>query len=288
EPVTLHITIAGTGNIKSITEPLLGELANFRRYETVSSLNTQVKDYRVTGSKEFQIVLVPETSGDHVIPQASFTYFDPRAKTYTTIASDPIPVTVQPGTGEVVQTIAEPQTTGVKVIGDDIRFIKIAGMQSIPSGPPYCMRSFFWILILSATVTVLAIWVYDVYRTRLRTDLGWARSRSAYSNGLIKIKTAGKSLKHGDQAAFYAYLSDALIHFIADKLNIAAAGLTIRDVVGYARARGVDDDIIETMKDILEHCDLARFTATTTTEQEKKLLMDKTKQILTKLAGAFK
>jgi len=84
-------------------------------------------NYTVQGSKVFKTVLKSDVSGALEVPGITFSYFDPRSKTYKTITTSPLKVTVRPSetAGESSSgpaPLVPPE--GIKVVSQDIRFIK--------------------------------------------------------------------------------------------------------------------------------------------------------------------
>ncbi len=125
QPVTLSITVSGKGDIKSVHEPKFPELSGIKRYQTLSSLNVSKNNYQVQGSKTFQIVMVPQLSGIHVIPEIQFSYFSPSLKSYRTIKTQSLRLEVVPSSQpqQVVQLPVIPHE-GIKVYPQFIRHIK--------------------------------------------------------------------------------------------------------------------------------------------------------------------
>ena len=58
---------------------------------------------------------------------------------------------------------------------------------------------------------------------------------------------------------FYAEVARALRGFVADKLNIAEAGMQVGDAREGMGREGVSGSVIQEVLDCLDHCDLQRF-----------------------------
>jgi hypothetical protein len=54
----------------------------------------------------------------------------------------------------------------------------------------------------------------------------------------------------------------AVLEFLADRLNLAAAGLTSETCAEALEEREVDAETIEALRDLLVRCDFARFAPT--------------------------
>lgn len=288
EPVTWSITIAGEGNIKSITEPVWREISGFKKYDTVSSLNSKVENYRIKGSKVFQVILVPEVSGTQTIQSATFSFFDTTKRTYRTIQSKPITVTVAPGKKKDFFSVVSPQDTGIKMLDRDIRFIKISGMHRVNSAKPLIIRAGYWGAALGILFLVIACFIVEKYRTRVLQDVGWARSRAAHRVARKRVSHASQFLKQGNDKEFFTAISDAVTGFLADKMNIAAAGLTMRDVIEQLSSRKVDTEFLNRIKNVLEQCDFGRFTSSLVSQDIKRGLLKDTREIIALLGKVFK
>jgi len=85
--------------------------------------------------------------------------------------------------------------------------------------------------------------------------------RRANASRLVKsrFKRANKALKSNDNKLFYSELSDALTHFIADKIHIPAQQVTAISLSKVLSGHTVPENIIEEIKEILEYCDFGRF-----------------------------
>jgi hypothetical protein len=66
-------------------------------------------------------------------------------------------------------------------------------------------------------------------------------------------------MKIPTQKEFYAEISRALLGFIADKLNLAEAGLMTDEVAARLKERQVEDTIISELLECLQECDYQRF-----------------------------
>lgn len=233
EAVNLTITVGGTGNLKAIGEPQLPEMPSFRVYDTVGSMNLDKKNDLVRGSKVFKTVLVPRVSGSLTIPPISFSYFDPAKRAYANTSTLPISLNIAPGdpgqTPEAytAQPSGQEAPRGLTAVSQDIRYIKtrldrgtltklaenLAGLGALHGLP------------LLVFVGLLS---WSGYMEILGADKKGTRFRGAYRSAMNKIKEA--SLAADDPRRFSGLMSDALTHYLADKLHQPASGLTLKRV----------------------------------------------------------
>jgi len=281
EPVTLDVTIAGMGNIKTVTEPVLPGLNNFKRYETVSSLNISKQDYIVQGSKTFKIVLSPKVSGRQTVLSVKFAFFDPVEKTYKTLQTQPIELTVTPGPKEEgISKTVTPE--GIKIIITDVRYIK-TDVRIRNEGQLLYRNPFFVIFnIFPALVFALSL-VYKTKQDKLSKDIRYARFSRAYRNFNKKFKESQKLLDSQQISALYSLLSDVFVKYLADKLNLPPAGLILNTVVEKLRLMQIDIELIEQIKNLWQEFEFARFAPSQMEEEGAKSVSAKIKTLIDNL-----
>ncbi len=97
EPITLTVTIKGTGNLAAVKDIPTPEIdQSFRIYETSSNLTNKIAAGKLTGTKVYKTVIVPRASGNYTIPQIAFSYFDTDTKTYKTVHSNELHLKILP------------------------------------------------------------------------------------------------------------------------------------------------------------------------------------------------
>jgi len=121
QPITLKARVSGSGNIKSVGKPVIAELPDFRIYSSGSSENVSKENYRVQGSKTYEEVLIPKNAGKYTVPPVEFSFFDPKAKSYKTLKSDPFLVTVLPPSEASPVEIAQLSRQEIGRAAKDIR-----------------------------------------------------------------------------------------------------------------------------------------------------------------------
>ncbi len=107
QPVTLRVRIDGQGNAKLIELPKLELPPSFELYDQKSSAK-----YLKDGSsfKEFEVLIIPREPGVFEIPPVQIATFDPDAKKFVTVTSQPLNLTV---TGAATpQALAQAGTPG--------------------------------------------------------------------------------------------------------------------------------------------------------------------------------
>lgn len=260
DALNLTLAIEGTGNLKAIAQPPMPDLgASFRLYDTVSSLNLQKDEAGVRGSKVFKTVLVPKVSGPLRVPAIPFSYFDPQSKAYVTVETAPIELAVEPGSAEPPQAQGFAPAAGggaITQLTDDIRHVKPP--RGIPRLSAVATRRLWPHLIpLGAFLASLGVFLR---RESLLRDPAGARARKAVSKAGLLIDRA-RALQAQEPQRAAGLLSEAILGYLADKLDCPASGLTRKQVAQLLLQRypRFPEGHLERFKMLLDELELQRF-----------------------------
>ena len=77
DPIVLSVTISGEGNIEKLPSPLWPKLNDWRSFEESGSHEVGVVDGRLTGSKSYELLMIPEAPGKFDLPTIEYAYFNP-------------------------------------------------------------------------------------------------------------------------------------------------------------------------------------------------------------------
>jgi hypothetical protein len=263
DAITLRVTLTGQGNVKVIPAPDLAVLSDFKIYESSATENSQPVDGRIQGSKTWEFVLVPVTGGDVDIPPVRVSVFDPVAEQYVMLATDPIPLQVE--TTDLDDALARSDSPSiakewVRLQQRDIRYLKPvpaslrAGAESPFASPGFLLAHAVPLLALAGSTLLRR------HRERLRSDVQWARRRTAGKNVAARLKEARRQLDAGELRTFFGELSGGLRGFVADRLDLAAANLDETEVRERLGQSGTPADAADELFAVLGACDSARFS----------------------------
>ena len=269
QPVTVIFKITGVGNIKSVAEPTIPDIPDFRIYRASSSENTSRVNDKLGGTKIYEEVFIPGRPGDMTIPSISYNYFDPESRKYQTIKTKPIKISVIKPEGYVAapQSPFQPNNISIGNKARDIRYIKTDLGDTQPIGRVLIFRPIY-IAVNGLPLAILAgLIVIRKRREKLQANVGYARSRSALRMARKRLSKARKLSNTETVQDFYAELNSALVSYIADKLNISPHGLTTDKVRELLSEREAREELIADIIDTIQKCDYARY-ALSTIEQE--------------------
>lgn len=287
KPINLILTIQGVGNIKALKEPTLPEMSAFRRYDTITNAKINNDGKFIHGSKEFKILMIPQVSGQVVIPPVSYTYYNPDANQFQTDITREIVLNVKPG---VISTVSpdfpavsqgSQASESVRVLEKDIRFIKQGKVA--PAKPPLLFRPGFYILnslpLLFALGAVLTRWRHRIQTTHASIF----RIRGAKKMAQKKLRAARKLMADPNPVPFYDALHDAIISYVADKLELSPHGIIWEEVDRRLGEKGLSEETRAVLRTVKEESDVIRYTSSEYTEEMKHASLANTETALEEL-----
>jgi len=277
EALTFTVAINGFGNIEELTVPDPKLPPDFELFDKKESVSKKAKGSRWSGTKKVDFYLVPRNEGKYVIPPLEFSYFDPKRKKYITIATDSIEVNVLKGKGTAKYGVAG--RSGIVAVGGDIQFIK-PDAKKISIGA-FEMRwgiKWLWFLPLELLLILIAV-SYRRRQEHLISNWKKVKASKALKQARKKLDSAKKTKNLHESLG---YISDAIFGYIGDKLGTDPGAVIFDDAAIHLEERGVQPEIIEEIKNILDTVDGARF-APSKFKIDVKEMVNKAKDILTEI-----
>jgi tetratricopeptide (TPR) repeat protein len=260
DPITLRMTLNGSGNLAEATPPQLVSTDGFRTYETQPGKSESSGPGTATIAKSFEQVLIPNDAHVRAVPAVRFSYFDPQAHRYETARTDPIALVVRPPQNAARQEVFAAGTPGQRVapeekLGHDIVYIKDdPGVLSARSDHWYG-SPFFWLWQPMPLLLFAAAAWYDRRRQRLTGDVRYARFSRAGKQARQGLAAAQKALAEGESAAFYDAVSRTMQEYLAAKLDLPPGAI---DADAIAR-RGVAAGSVHHIAQFFATCEQIRF-----------------------------
>lgn len=289
EPVTLIVRVAGAGNVSAVPDPTALDADAFPGWRVFDpQVTTDVKQQGtlIQGEKVFERLLVPKTEGVLTVPAFKLVFFDPGGM-YRTATTAPIEVSVAAGEAAV----AGPVVIGdgkqeVVVLGSDIRHIKAAPATLRTARRAWVVSPWYWAAWLAPLLAAIGVWRWERQQHALAHDVAYARTLRARKQAQWQLVEAANLLPTGDADVVYAAVARALTHYLGDKYNLAAAGLT-RDTIRQAlAARAVSDDLAARVMDCLDWADSGRFAPVAAGRQPADLVRE-AEAVIAALEGAL-
>jgi hypothetical protein len=214
----------------------------------------------MSGNKVIEYLAIPRHAGDYKIPGVKFSYFDTKSKSYKTLTTEEYNVHVEKGAGNADNVIANfTNKEDLKVLGEDIRYIKLNDVTLRERGNFFYGSPLFWLLYAIPALVLVVLLI--VYRKQAAANANIAKTRTKKANKVAtkRMKAAGKLLSENNKEAFYDEVLKALWGYISDKLNIPVSQLTKDNVAEKLSASGVSEELTGELLSTLNECEFARF-----------------------------
>lgn len=260
EAFTLKVTISGRGNIKMLPEPKIVFPPGMETYESKTAQNISRSSGTVRGDKIFEYVVLPRLAGDYTIPSFSFSFFDPDQKDYRLLTSPEFNIKVVGGTAGAVPAPSGLTRQEVGYVGRDIRFIKEHNKGFFRIGAYFYQTFWYGLLLLLPLLGLAGSLVYRRHRDKMEENVAYARSRQANRVAKKRLSRAFNLQNAANQKEFYSEVSAALLGYIADKLNLASAGLMLEEAESGLRKKNIAPEKISEAIECIRHCDYKRFS----------------------------
>ena len=254
EPVRLTVNISGEGNIEALPDPTSPEFAGWRVIESPVSSDSHVVAGQVTGSRTYEIILVPEKSGTLTVPEIRYPHFDPLSEQYVQAAAPPITVTVAGADG----SSPVPQPSAAEAADQEspvMRPLKKVPPSLRQAGTGLTDNVVYW---AAWGIPVLAVAGAVVWRRR-SAALEAAR---ADTQRRIALPDARAVLAHavasGEDPGVAA--ANAMLSYVSARLEIQLSGLTREALIRRLGEAGVQPELQERVNDSLTEGESARYT----------------------------
>jgi hypothetical protein len=294
EPITLKVIIAGTGNIKILESPEVELPTDFERYTPKVSDDIKRLEGTISGTKSFEYLLIPRYPGRKVVKPVTFSYYDLTKRDYVTLRSPEIELTVEQGAASAAPLIAGSAREDVRLLSQDIRFIKVGNIAFSRQGElPYTSKMFIVLLVLPI-MGLVGVLVYARQREAVMMDAVGYRNRRAMKIAQRGLKQAEELLKQDSKSAaekklqFYSEVSRALWKYLRDKLNMQQADVSIENTIAELAKRSVNGEISEALRSLLETCEMARFAPTSLSAEAMQKTYDEARNIIVTLERTLK
>ncbi|MBW6489616.1 MAG: BatD family protein [Lentimicrobium sp.] len=259
EALTLRFTVTGKGNIKLIEKPAIVFPPDFEVYDPRITDNITASSNGVSGSRNFEYLIIPRNAGKYNLKPINFSYFDLSSQSYKTISTKGFDITVEKGDGRSSDIIASTDKEDFRYIGSDVRFIKTGSIKLSAIADYFFGSRAFYIWLL--TVPLLFALFIIIWRKELkkRSNVAFMKTKKATGVARKRLKTAERFMKQGKHEEFWAETSNALWGYMSDKFNIPRASLSIDSVNGALKSKNVKKELIDEFIAILNKCEFARF-----------------------------
>ncbi|HLU86055.1 MAG TPA: BatD family protein [Vicingaceae bacterium] len=268
EAINIKILISGNGNLPLINNPTVNFPQEFEIYDPKITDNSKTAANGVSGSKEFDYLIIPRFPGKYNLAPITFTYFNPASKKYETISSDPFQLTILKGDGDSKNLTYTSGKEDIQLLNEDIRYIHTIPPLFIENTTGWYGTWKFYTAIIFSLLLIIAAYILKRQLKIANSDLAKVKSRKAGKLATKLLSSAKKHLAANNKNEFYEAVSKALFGYVGDKLNIAVADLNQENIKNALVSKQLDENIVAALMETLDLCDMARFAPVPVSEQE--------------------
>ena len=258
EPVSLKINIKGSGNIKLIDAPEVKLPPGVEKYEPKVSEQIE-RTGKLSGNKSIEYLIVPRTPGEKQIPGVTFSYFNPDKRSYVTLKSEPYTIKVEQG-----ERVSEPDISGlnkedVKLLSEDIHYIKTSGDDISKKSELLIFHPGFWAAVGLPLFALIGFVAFKKRDEKLNADVQLLRYRKAQKVAKNRLKIAQSLMDKKQDKEFYTELSAALFGYLEDKLHIPKSEFTVERAMSELQTKDVDQETVDKVEKVSQRCEFVRF-----------------------------
>ncbi|MDE0087616.1 MAG: BatD family protein [Candidatus Poribacteria bacterium] len=242
---TLSLQITGSGNIKTVTSPIIPAIKGFR----INSQNLTNTTHNNTNV--YTYALTPLKAGILQIPTIQYVFFNPTNGTYQTTQTTPIPITVLPNANDMVESEFD-----------------------FPS----------WILWLLLLIPIfLGVGGYLLYRAKFKSDSGSTipgTPMTPAAQAFSALNAIDSGITDANSTAFGEALTRSLHQYLCKRQGIPYRQLNTAEVQEICTQVGVSTPILKELIDILTKCDHYRFAPIPFSVDEQKSLISRAETVI--------
>jgi len=288
DPVTLTLTIQGTGNMKLIKTPTVDWPEGFEVYDPKVNNNFKPTTSGLSGSKTIEYLAIPRANGTYTVPPIQFAYYDIQAGAYKTLTTPEYTLNIARTANEdanatVVNTFVNKED--IQQLGSDIRYIYTGDLPSaVKVGKLKYGSLLFWACY--ALPSLLAAILFLIFRKQIKENADAVRVRYKKANKVAqrRLKAAKKLLRENQKEAFYEEIERAAWTYLSDRLLIPTAQLNKDNIAQILREKGVSETLIQDVNHMLSMAEFARYAPTSNHEMQD--IYDMITKIINQLENA--
>jgi hypothetical protein len=220
-----------------------------------------VVDAGLSGSRQYDYLIIPRMPGDYSIGGQSFSYFDPASEKYVTINTPAFPLKITGEPSKNVNPNASTYTSQqqISTFGEDIRYIKTSAPSFNKDEHSFFGSAGFIALYALPFFAFIGLIAVRRRNESLAADITGSKRRKALRLAKKRLRYAEKNLVGHDKKKFYEEVSEAIWGYLGDKLNIDMAELSKDTVAEKLMARNVKAETISRLQSLLNSCEVSLY-----------------------------
>lgn len=261
ESMELSVKVSGTGNLKLFDLPSLKLPSSLEVYEPTRADEITTQRTGMRGSMVENYTVVPQFKGTYPIRPISFSYFNPKTATYTTISSKELIVDVENGPVSAENEINESLNNGKQAVvlqNEQFKYIKLSPDLQPVIKEQFFKSKIFWSLLAAPFLIIPLFILVGRKRKQRLADIEGNRQRRATKLAKRYLSEAKKNMV--EKANFYEALERALHNYLKAKLSIETSEMEKTRIANLLAGRAVMPSVVDDFLNLLKSCEYARYT----------------------------
>ncbi|HQG62163.1 MAG TPA: BatD family protein [Bacteroidales bacterium] len=261
DAVNYRITVSGTGNLKLAGAPVLKLSPDIEVYDPKITDDIKNSTSGTSGQRTFEYLLIPRHYGDFTIPPVTYSYFNSSTGKYEKLTTEGHRFHARKGTDQNagITVYGGVSKENVKYVGKDIRFIKTSAGKLVRSSNIILSNRSFYSGYAIALIAFFTILFLRREHIRRNADITAVKNRKAGKIAVQRLREAAACMKRNEIDRFHEEILKAIWGYLGDKLNIPASDLSRNNVSQVLRERGIPDETIQGLTELLDSCEFARY-----------------------------
>lgn len=275
EAIQIDFVVKGTGNLKLFELPKPNLPADFEIFEPTHKEDIEENIRGMSGSISDSYTVIPQNKGKFLVKPQQFSYFDIQSKSYKTISSDEINLTIAQGDKHISQLqknkTASPKT--ILPIFTEANFVTL-------NSSTFFNSVWFYLLLGLPILTALFLLVFK----RKINEKEEKEHTKVLNNKkpITPLSWQNLEQKSTDKEVFYAEIEHELKAFITTYFHIdpTLSNETLREQLS---EKGVELSLVVQIDKLLQTCEIAKYTPVSDLNKTQDL--EQANEIINQLKG---
>lgn len=277
EAINYKLTLSGNGNIHLIDNIPVNFPANFESYDPQKKDKTFNTKNGIAGKIEFEHLLIPRYKGEYSIDGVSFSYFNPRSKTYKTITTESLVINVLKGENNENAYVTSEELKNSNSKG----FISIKETTELSSIDKSSFNQ--WLFIALMLIPLLVVIIYLIFlfiEERKNRNPILRKYRKSLAFAQKRLKKAQKHLENDEKELFFEEIEKSLWSYFSNKFNVDIADLSKETINAFFDKNGVTETVKNNFMAIIEKCEFCRFAPSALETEDMKVVYEKATAVI--------
>lgn len=282
ESTEVNVTVSGNGNLKLFNLPKPVVPSALEMYDAVHSESVSTPLTGMTGKVSDKYTIIPQYKGNYTIKPLSFNYFDLTTKTYKTLTSQEIVISVLDGPTSSGNTpVASESTIEKNTISasDQFKYIHLKTKLRPTNRKSVLGSTLFYVLLLAPFFLIPFIVLFKKKKEAIDGDEAGLKLK--LNNKLAKKYLSEAKKQLGNKEPFYVALEKALHNFLKAKLKIETSEMSKEKIKEILTNKKAQTDTIAHFIELTENCEQARYAPSSSVAMQQDY--DKAVLVITEL-----